>query len=240
MLYRLAGQPATFTIDFNIDGEFVVPDESSVTLTVLKAGVPYPDYTSLPVEVSTSTIEIEINASVQTISEEFETRWYRFDFKYGGRTYHMYQPYKVHSFVAVTATAEDVRNAFGGEYREIPDDDIDVLKNYIYLSHLYGEPFRNAFDNVAASHHVNEALVAYTALDMFPQVRSRLLSRERNDTSEFERFKIDFELLRSDLNTKFTSSLQIALEIVGGDTGATGALYTSFVVTAPADPFTGT
>lgn len=240
MLYRLAGQPATFTIDFKVDGEFVVPDESSVTLTVLKGGVPETGYDATSLAVSTSTIEVEIAASVQTISQEFEPRWCRVNFKYANRSYEIHQPYKVHSFIAITATPEDVRNAFGGEYREIPDDDIDILKNYIYLSRVYGEPFRNAFEDAAASSSVNDALVLYTALEMFPQIRSRLLSRERNDTSEFERFKIDFEQLRLDLTTRFTTQLALAIEIVGGVVDTVGATYPSFAVTTPTDPFTGT
>lgn len=241
MIYRLAGQPATLTLDFKVDGEFVVPDESSVFITIRGSdGSVFSGYESTAISsINTSTYEVEIADTVQSISEEFEPRWVQVDYKYAGKSYKLSLTYKVHSFIPITVTEKDVRNLFGAEYRELPDEDIDILAQYGYLSEVYGEPFQTAFSNTAAAHRANQALALGTALELCSQMRSRLLNRERNDTSEFERFTLDFDQLEMDLRSKFSTQIRMAIELAGGTFSSGEALYESFIVTSPTDPFTG-
>lgn len=240
MQYRLLGEPATFTIDFKVDGEFVVPDESSVFLRVRDGqGLPYPQYDKvLLAGVSSTTTQVEIEASVQTGLDSFMTRILTVYFDYQGREYSVNIPYVVYSFVPLTVTEDNVRSLVGAEYREIPDSDIDIIGRYRILVQLHGSTFTDALRNDSISNRANLALAYFTALSLIPQLRSRLLSRERNDTSEFERFKVDFDKLEAMLIAQFQSEMAAVLDLSGVSGGSTD--YSLMIVTTPTDPVTNT
>lgn len=244
MEYRFAGEPATFTIDFMVDGEYVVPDESSLKYTVRDtSGIPYPGMSkaSLPDITSTST-QVEVDYVVQSTEDPYTFRYLTVYFKYLGKQYQVDVPYTVHQFIPLITSRENVRDLFGAEHRELPDSDIDLYMNYFLMVKQYGETFKNAFVNTAAAPHANLALNYFTAIGLIPQMRSRLLSRERNDTSEFERFKIDFETMKFEFEAALQSELSktfAAMESTAYSSLGSAALYSSFVVSTPTDPFTG-
>lgn len=245
MQYRLAGEDASFTIDFKVDGEFVVPSASSLFLTVRdNSGIPYPGlYKTALADVSTTSMQINVDSVVQSISTSYSLRYITVHYAYGGKKYTVDIPYTVYAFVPVTVTTDDIRALFGAEYRELPDSDIDVLFSYFTLVKEYGTTFEDAFADAVACHSANEALRYAVGLRQLPQMRSRLLSRERNDTSEFERQKIDFDKLKEEFETRFELEIGKTFDLMNSTEMASiaaGALYSSFIVSTPTDPVTNT
>ena len=244
MEYRFAGENATFTIDFTVDGEYVVPDESSLFLTVRdSSGIPYPGLNKASLaDVTTTSTEVEIDSVVQSTDDDYALRYLTVYFKYLTRQYQVDVPFTVHQFIPLGVSKENIRDLFGAEYRELPDSDIDLYLNYFIMVKEYGETFKLAFSTALAVHNVNLALSYFTALSLIPQMRSRLLSRERNDTSEFERFKINFDALKLEFEARLQAELTKTFELMGSTEYASvgaGALYSSFIVSTPTDPFTG-
>lgn len=243
MEYRVAGEEATFTIDFKVDGEFAIPDASSVFLTVRDSGgITYPGYNRQAISgVTTSSIEVQVDAIVQYLEESRSPRFLTVYYSVNSKPYQVDIPYVVHQFVRATITKQSVRDLFGAEYAELPDPAVDIISAYFSLLAEYGTTMSSAFSSSAAHTEANSALRYYTAWTLAPQMPSRLLARERNDTSEFQRSKIDFDKLEQSLYASFQLHLQKTFTLMGStelSDEIASVDYPIFVVTTPTDPVT--
>jgi hypothetical protein len=243
MEYRLAGEEATFTIDFKVDGEFAIPDDSSVFLTVRdSSGITYPSYNKQSLSgTTTSTIQVPVDAVVQYLEDNRSPRFLTVYYKVASKQYQIDIPYVVHQFVKSTVTKAEVRDLFGAEYSELPDSAIDIISSHFSMLEEYGSTLSSAFTLPAAYTTANSALRYYTAYLLAPQMPARLLTRERNDTSEFQRSKVDFEKLEQSLYSMFQLELQKTFTLMGStelDSSTALLDYPIFVVTTPTDPVT--
>ena len=118
----------------------------------------------------------------------FSLRYVYVTFKSKGKPYKLRKIYNIIDEFYFTATPNDVRDVFGVSDSELPDDSIDLVKNYIILSTKMGDIFTNAIKAGDLSNiRANRLLVLTTALSLFNSIRLRLVESESSGTNSYLR-----------------------------------------------------
>lgn len=244
MIYKVKGANAIFTIDFKVDGEFVIPELDSVYLTVRDSSlISYPSYNNQPLPgITTSSYQLSVDSIVQTTSEETTLRFVQLKFTSNGVVHSQNFSYTVTDFLPITVSAEDVRNIFGAEYREIPDDSFDIPFQYFRLNRKYGALFKSAYLDAVGSQHANRVLAYACALSLIISAPTRILKRERtSDSSEFERQRVDFTALEAKITSMMSQEVVLTLEAMGSTESVSASQeHSLFVLTSPVDVITNT
>lgn len=202
MKRHLAGKASPLYVEFQQEGEFVIPDVGSVFLTIRNTtGLVLAGYDALAIPgVILSTFTYAVPQAVNVIGVvDFETRYVRFDFRCAGKPLVMEQVYQLSNFVPLTATPAEVRSLFGARDRELPDSDIDLLGGYFALRAKYPTEMVTALTGVTTAQDANRAVVLTTGLQLFPSIPSRILKEEGLNNATQIRASIDWETLHRQL-----------------------------------------
>lgn len=230
MLWLEADNDVTLDFDYEVDGEFVVPD--SATYIVRDHTGATLDTGSLPA-INTSE-SLTVSAANNSTASDFENRFVSILFSYGGRTYQARSDYTIYAFAPVTVGVEDVRRELGLDPSELPDSEINIMSAYYHLVDLHGDNLSEAFTETGVRNlSANQAVAVYAALDIVGSLELRASISHRSEDSEFKRMiKLDFPRLREELNIKAAGLLEVAK-------GVTPSSVSLFELTTPTDAVTG-
>lgn len=234
-MWFFADQAASLTVDFIVDGEFVVPSSASYSLR-LHDGSMDSDLVSMTISSPSTSAVIEIPAvkNSLTAGSLLENRFLMVVFVHQGRTHTRVLPYKVTNFVPMTATADDVRRLTGLTANELPDRDIDLNTAYFALFDAYGTDFSNQLlSTTFRGRAANEAVALQAAVDVVVSFPMRVPVSVKAEDSQFARIaKLDFGALEKELRRKLQQALTTVISVAETTPDV-------FSVTTPTDPFTG-
>lgn len=240
MRYVMAGEEYVYAVDFMVDGEFVVPDEDSVSYTIRDAaGTPLAGHTNVPLILDGQSDRgfIEIPASVNEKTAEREPRHVHVMFAVNGKPRTHAGSYILIDFLNHYVTESDVRGWLGVTPSELPDSDIDLVKAY------YAVKNDNSLANIdltatlargdQTAFAANEAIRMQAALQVLPSLENRIAQVEKADMLTFQRMnKLDINALRRRTAAHYAQAVQSVL-------GGTPISPILFTVTSPVDPVTG-
>jgi hypothetical protein len=126
-MWVFAGESYTLLIEYQVDGEFVIPTSANVTLrdqtgTALALGEVL-DVTSTQASYQVSGVWNNL-----TVGNTVENRFVTVQFIYAGQSYRKDLVYRVSEFIPMTTSPDEVRGFLGLEMSELPDKDIDLLQ----------------------------------------------------------------------------------------------------------------
>lgn len=212
MQSRTAGEDQLFFVDILVDGEFAVPDAGSIKLTLRdNPGSIFTGFNAVAqVDTNLSTVLVTVPSAQNSIgSALFETRYVKLDYKVGGRPFSESFMYRLTPFLPIQSTERDVRGLVGADEKELPDEDIDLVKSYFILLDEYGAAFGTALtDSTVGGLYANQAIAIHAALEVLPSLQLKIRQVEKFNNAESQRGKIDFEQLKEDLQELLTRNLE--------------------------------
>lgn len=243
MRYAFADEDYVYSFDFKVDGDFASPDEGSYSYKVRKM-----DGTVLleddgfieedaPVKDSSS---IEIPAQYNMIEDGglFDTRVVEISFYHDGKYFVIRDSYRIVEYYYFSATPKDVRDYYGLNVGELPDEDIDLVGIYLQLVQKFGDTFTSALQSAGqASFRANRLIVLKGVVQVFPSARLRVNQEENDGSSKFLRYlnKIDWDAL---LAAALAEIEDLENNLTGEET-VTLADYNPFFLGAVTDAITG-
>lgn len=236
-MQAISGAPYTLSIEFKQDGEYVVPDNGSVSYTLYdNAGAAVSGQTDISVvtDDSTSILPITIAGSYHTVAEDFEQRTIRVSYEINGQEYTIEEWYYVTALLNYRVRPRDVVVLLGIKEGEVLFDEIDLVQAYFKVSNTLGD---TVLTTALASGGItqlkaNEAIKITAALDLARVIELKAFRKFGNETSYARFEKIDFTAIRAGLNSALTSALA---EAAAGVVTSPSLL----VVTNPTNPLTG-
>lgn len=209
-MWALSGRAHTLTIDFLVDGEFVVAQSAEFVLRdhvgdVLLTG---------PLTAGGTSTEIEIADvhNILSLGAVYQPRYLNIFFRANGRSYRIDRSYRIHKFIPMTATPADVRSELGLDESEMPDGQIDLVGAYIGLVVSYVELDQKlvagGWDTILA----NRAITLRAALDRVHSLSLRAGSVLKSEESTFQRQEFDV----AGLSTLLASELDGVLATLRG------------------------
>ena len=232
-MWHYAGEPLSLTVDFLVDGEFVIPSTASYSLRD-HSGLAIGDSTTVNPTGTSMIIEIPALSNEIQVSSLFENRFLIVKFVHEGNSHTKTYPYKLTQFVPIAATVDDVRRLTGLNSRELPDQDIDLTSAYFSLFDAYAADFSTQL--VATDfrcRQANEAIALQAAIDVVSSFPLRVPVSVANEDAEFRRTaSIDFAALERELRRKLQQALTSVLSVEETTIGV-------FSVSTPTDPYTG-
>ena len=232
-MWFYAGDPVTLTVDFTVDGEFVIPTSASYLLRD-HTGIAVGSSVALPTTSTSAEISVPSLDNVIGASSLFENRFIVVVFTHAGRTYTKSVSYKLTRFVPMSATPADVRRLVGVSENELPDQDIDLHTAYFYLFDAYSTTFSNQLVSTDfRGRQANEAIALQAALDVVASFPLRVPVSAKNENDQFNRISaLDFRALEADLRRKLQQTLSAVLSVEE-------TTVEVFSVSSPTDPVTG-
>ena len=188
-----------------------------------------------PIEWAT----IEIPAKYNTLDVGlFDVRVVEINFSYGGKNVTLRDSYRIVDFYYFSATPKDVRDYYGLNRGELPDEDIDLVDIYLQLVQKFGDTFINALQSAGqANFRANRLIVLKGVVQVFPSARLRVNQEENDGSSKFLRYlnKIDWDAL---LANALAEIEELENNLTGEET-VTLADYQPFFLGAVTDAITG-
>lgn len=232
-MWFYAGEAASLTVDFRVDGEYVVPTSATYTLRDhLGAAV----VTAEALTVAGTTLILEIPSSYNEIgsSSLFENRFVLVKFIHNGKPHTNVYPYHLTNFVPMTATTADVRRLTGLMENELPDQDIDLTSAYFFLFDAHSTSFSSQLLATDFRARVaNEAIALQAAIEVVGSFPFRVPVSARNEDSQFARVStLNFREIEMELRRKLQQALTTVLSVEETTVGV-------FSVSSPTDPYTG-
>jgi hypothetical protein len=233
-MYFVADQPVTVTVDFKVNGEFVVPTAASVLYTLKgPTGAAYSGHDGVALTVVGTSHQLTLPALVNGKTRTVENRYLIVQFDYNGRRYYTRADYRLTDFLLHSVTPDAVRGLLGVTDRELADETIDLVKAYYDTSDIVSvsTSFATALqDNPIAA---NDAIACSAALNAIPSLQLAIAGEEGTDSSNYKRITgIDFDKLANHLALRFAQATQNLTGVTGSDT-------TLAVFATPTDPITG-
>lgn len=232
-MWFYAGEPVSLTVDFIVDGEFVVPSSASYTLRD-HTGSAVGGSSNLPTTGTTTTLQVDAATNEIGGASLFENRFVVVKFVHDGKTHTQVYPYKLTNFVPMTASPADVRRLTGLTENELPDRDIDLTSAYFFLFDTHSIDFSSQL--VATDFRArlaNEAIALQAAIDVVASFPLRVPVSARNEDSQFARISsLDFHALELELRRKLQQAMTAVLSVEETTVAV-------FSVSSPTDPYTG-
>lgn len=239
MKYHLAGEDTTVTFDFLHEGQFVVPDQGTVTYTVRGTdGTKLVDSQSVNTGTDQTQIQVVVSASNNQKSGDIEKRSVVVNYQVDGHPFQMVKQYWLTDWLNFTAWPSDVRMYMGVNESELRDHEIDLTWAYFKVRREMGDN-ATAFDSALdatddSAYYANMAIIYRAVLDLIPSLQLRVAQREQDDQQAYARLNnIDFEALQRRTNNAYTA----AKRVIRGDDQLTPPTLMSVV--AVDDPITG-
>lgn len=253
MRYAYKDEDFSFAIDFKVNGNFVVPDDNtySYKLRSLKGEVlveedidivqTSPSYDNRTGEViATDKAELVIPARYNSLSEGsmFNTNIIEISFKYEGKPCLIRDSYRIVNFFYFNANAEDVRNYYGLNSGELPDEAIDLNECYFKCIQKLGSVFTDCLNSGGlGSIRANRLITLYGVVQVFSSVRLRVNQEENDGSSKFLRYlnKINWDAFLEDVQAEI-EELEANLS---GEESISYTDYMPFYLGAVTDAITG-
>ena len=197
-MYAFANRDVSVGVQFRIRGDYVIPDEGTVTYTVYdSSGEAYADLTNQSGPDGSSVGSIEVPASKNTLEGDVGFRWVIVRWKKEGLSYQDTYHYALIPFAPVAVTPERVRSLLGVNETEVLDSEVDAIEAYLSLN----ETLRTALSfGGRTTWIVNEILARRVALNLMPTLQLRVAAVLKTQNSEFQRLRaIDFRKLEASL-----------------------------------------
>lgn len=251
MQYTYRDEDFVYAFDFQIGGDFVYPDDGIYSYKVrAKDGtillqdevqleqqiyndgendlVTYPDSASFIIPAEYNTLE----------SDYFDSRIVEVSYLYRGKPQLIRDSYRITDFYYFTATPKDVRDYFGLNAGELPDEDIDLNDVYFQLLKKHGDNFIDALNGGGvASIRANRLIVLKGVVQVFPSARLRVNQEENDGSSKFLRYlnKINWD----DLLARALAEIEELENNLSGDELVSNTAYNPFYLGAVTDAITG-
>jgi hypothetical protein len=230
-MWALSGTNVSLGIDYEVDGQFVVPDSATYVVRGY-TGVTVTSG-SLPSLVTSEVVTVPSGYNALTGSNLFENRWVVVTFIVGAQTYSLTKGYTISGFVPTTATPEAVRSELGLDYQELPNDDIDINRAYFDLLDTYGANMTAAFlTSGVQTSAANQCVVLQAALNVAQSLALRVMISSKAEGHAMARAPLDFDAITRGLTAKMVPLLRKAK----GETALTSSV---FVLSNPTDVVTG-
>lgn len=241
MTWTIDGEDTTVTFDFTLDGQFVLPDEGSVKVTVRSSdGAPFPGWNQEVQDgVFNTTLNLKIPATLNAIPEglSFETRYVRVQYTVDGLPRSETKHYRITPFIPLQTSEDKVRARLGASEKEVPDSDIDLHAAYYKLIDSGQVNLSVAMkSNTGAAIAANNAVEIKAALEHLPALASKLAQSESQDNATRVRMKLDIPALRKDLLSTLAEELNSMSTLMGGLAEVTPTLM---MLVTPTDVITG-
>lgn len=253
MRYAYKDEDFSFAIDFKVNGNFVVPDDNTYSYKirnvrgeVLIEGVVdilqyFPKYDNKTGEIiPTDTVELVIPAEYNTLPEGafFNTIITEISFNYDGKPYNLTDSYRVVNFFYYTASPKDVRDYYGLNEGELPDEAIDLNECYFKCIQKLGPVFTGCLNSGGVGEiRANRLITLYGVVQVFSSVRLRVNQEESDGSSKFLRYlnKINWDAFLEDVQAEI-EELEANLS---GEESISYTDYMPFYLGAVTDAITG-
>lgn len=235
MLNHLAATDLRLTFDIKVGGEFVVPDANTLELIIRgPQGIPLAPYTPLPMgnpQGNSISHVVPASFNIMLADSTLEMRFAEMHFNWQSKHYSVKTPYRLIKFMPIQVGPQEVREALGVEYHELPDEAVDIFQSYAKLT--VNTAFMEALQsNDVRSIRANQVLLYTEALRIAPSLRARILKQEGEDNALYTRFNMDFDKLKAELQGALTDAESSLVEISTNSS-------VGFIVTSPVDRLTG-
>lgn len=210
MNYAFKDEDYTHTVDFTVGGNFIYPDygiysykvrDINGTIILSEDNVSLPgkaeeatDGDVIPVDRAIITVPAEYN--ILSESELFNSRVIEVNFLYEGKAYTIRSSYRIINYCFFTASTKDVRDYYGFNEGELPDEDIDLTEVYLELVQKFGDTFVGCLKSTGVGNfRANRLMVLKGVVKVFPSVKLRVNQEENDGSSKFLRYlnKIDWD-----------------------------------------------
>lgn len=204
MRYAYKNEDFLYTVDFKINGNFVVPDDNVYSYKLrdqagdilisqeVDLNRVSPSYDTKTGEVvPLDRAEIVIPAGLNTVSEGalFNTLIVEVSFRCEGKPCIITGSYRVIPFIYFNATVEDVRNYYGLNSGELPDEAVDLNEAYFKCVKKLGSKFTDCLKSGdIGSIRANRLITLYGVVQVFSSVRLRVNQEENDGSSKFLRY----------------------------------------------------
>lgn len=142
--------------------------------------------------IPTDRVNIVISSEYNKLDDDllYKTQIVEVKFLYKGRPYTIKKPYRITSYFYFNASAEDVRNYYGLNGGELPDEDIDLNEVYLQLVQKLGDTFVNCLNSDIGVGNIraNRLIVLKGVVQVFPSVKLRVNQEELDGSSKFIRY----------------------------------------------------
>lgn len=233
MLYAKADKSINIPFEFKFGDDLVVPDASSVTLTVTEAnGTVISGYDGLAItpDVGASQTVLSISAAANTKTNDFELRQCEVYFEYNSTPVTGYITYQIVDRINIPVSPSEVRNLIGISESEWPNENIDLIKAYSDLQDDI-EDFdveTTLVSGESAAKTIIDAIKYKAAIQILPSLEIIAVQSLQADNVMFRRFEeVDFEAMRNRLTAEYDGFLSD----ITGESGVTPILATTGVGT---------
>lgn len=234
MNWYLDGEACTVTIDYKVDGDFVIPTEARMTMRD-QTGSVVSGLQDTPLAVDSSSVQTAIPSSANQLPSGNETSAFRFIqvvFSYQGEEHRLDLNYGIRPFVPFTSTCQDVRSELGLDFSELPDPQIDLYRAYLLLQSDY-DIYSALTSGDATGIYASQAIAIKAAIECTSSLHFRAAVKIKSEDNSIER-KSDFsvEHIQKHLGERLSRFLDL---MEGVDTPT----IPSLVVATPTDAITG-
>lgn len=213
--YLINNESALISVDLVQGGQYVTPDDSLFSFKIINSSNEI-IYNQEAISVGEDTKDraiINIPSEYNTLSEGalFEDRFVIVSFMYKAGQVRLKKAYRLINEPNFTTTVNDVRNIYGINEGELPDEDLDMTEIYLTMLAANGESFAEALkSNTRANFRANRAIALQAALNIFTSLRLRVAESEKSGTNTFLRNlrNIDWEALRAELENELTGLIE--------------------------------
>jgi hypothetical protein len=226
----IVGQDYALKFTFFKDGEFISPDEGSVTFTLYaNDGSVIDDFDEIEVEIEEGEQEavVLIEGAAHTLASgaKFEQRSCVLTYYVNDFPYQLEQYYYVTNRLNVRASPEAVIARLGLKVGEVDPADVDILAAYIFLDRQLGGTLLD--DALASAGHTqisaNRAVLLAAALDLTTALELKALQKAGGETMSFSRAeKLDFNGIRAGLQAELQNQMGIVQGAAGTSVYAVG------------------
>lgn len=204
MDYAVVGEDYSLKVVFKVDDTFITPDNSTYTYKLRKSDGTILDTQTIiipedePQDQDKIVIPSEFNTKES--NELFAERIVEVSFTNKDEPVVFSFPYRITDYLTYTASTRDIREYYGLNEGELPDNAVDMKEIYIELAIEMGEIFTNSIkSHTRANFRANRLMVLTGAVKIFSSLRLRTNQEEGDGSSKFIRYmKFDWDKLLSD------------------------------------------
>lgn len=235
--WHLKDAACSVQIEFKKDGEFVIPDQNSVLLTIRKGdGSKLTGYDSVPLLGATSTdFLLPITAEMNAVGGDgLDTRFIEVAFTSGGTPLYFRTSYHLGAFLPLVASPADVRTILGLRGLEVRDEEVDLNFAYYALIRSYSGLTTALTAADDRKLYANQAVTLKAAIGLLPALRLRAVKEDTLNNASLIRANVNWDALREDLEGELAS----ALANITDTSAATYAAPDLLQLSNPTDPVT--
>lgn len=203
-----AGTPLTQLVEFS----FGHPDAGVSWQLLGQRGALITQGEVVPAADAASTV-ITVAPNFQTLAagQLAEARELSWAYTVGGVAYTGQRRYRLEAFLPFGLSADGVRRKLGVEAHEVDDEAIDLVSAYGRFSEMVTAD-ELAFVEAAGGYPaivIGDAIEALAATTLIPSLQVALAQKESSGTNQFQRARIDWEMIRSQLDDYVLSGRRV-------------------------------